>query len=132
VLASSTTVRAGVIIAAGVVYRRLEAPRIDGLLSRGVHYGSAPGEAEMCRGRRVAIVGAANSAGQAVIHADKGAHVTLLCRGAGLDRSMSRYLYVLVAVAPLAFAARKWLRCDRHGDILTAYRFLAAEEAPPA
>jgi thioredoxin reductase (NADPH) len=60
-----------VIIAAGVVYRRLEAPRIDGL-SRGVHYGSAPWEAEMYRGRRVAIVGAANSAGQAAIHADKG------------------------------------------------------------
>jgi thioredoxin reductase len=31
-----------------------------------------------------------------------------------------------------ALGARKWLRCDRHGDILTAYRFLAAEEAPPA
>jgi hypothetical protein len=72
-----------VIIAAGVVYRRLEAPRIDGL-SRGVHYGSAPWEAEMYRGRRVAIVGAANSAGQAAIHADKG-HTSRRCsRGAAV------------------------------------------------
>jgi thioredoxin reductase len=92
VLASGRRCARGVIIAAGVVYRRLEAPRIDGLLSRGVQDGSAPGEAEMYRGRRVTIVGPANSAGQAAIHADKGAHVTLLCRGAALDRSMLRYL----------------------------------------
>jgi hypothetical protein len=72
VLASGRRCARGVIIAAGVVYRRLEAPRIDGLLSRGVQDGSAPGEAEMYRGRRVTIVGAANSAGQAAIHTDKG------------------------------------------------------------
>jgi hypothetical protein len=41
-------------------------------------------------------------------------------------------LYVLMGVAPLALAARRWLRCDRHGCILTAHRFLAIEGAPPA
>ncbi|HZA75166.1 MAG TPA: NAD(P)/FAD-dependent oxidoreductase, partial [Acidimicrobiales bacterium] len=94
VLASGATVRArSMIVAGGVVYRRLEAPGVEELIGRGVHYGSAPGEARMYRGRRVAIVGAANSAGQAAIHlANKGADVTVLCRGEGLDRSMSRYL----------------------------------------
>jgi thioredoxin reductase (NADPH) len=93
-VASGATVRArSMIIAGGVVYRRLQAPGVEDLIGRGVHYGSAPGEAPMYRGRQVVIVGAANSAGQAAIHlADKGAHVTVLCRGDGLGRAMSRYL----------------------------------------
>jgi thioredoxin reductase (NADPH) len=93
-LAGGATVRARtLVIAGGVVYRRLEAPGVEELIGRGVFYGSAPGEAPMYRGRRVAVVGGANSAGQAAIHlADAGAHVTLLCRGEQLDRSMSNYL----------------------------------------
>ena len=93
-LASGSTVRArSTIIAGGVVYRRLEAPGVEELIGRGVFYGSAPGEAPMYRGRRVVIVGGANSAGQAAIHlSDAGAEVALLCRGERLDRSMSRYL----------------------------------------
>jgi thioredoxin reductase (NADPH) len=93
-LASGPTVRARtVIIAAGVVYRRLDAPGVEELIGRGVFYGSAPGEAPMYRGRDVAIVGAANSAGQAAIHlAGAGANVTVLCRAERLDRSMSSYL----------------------------------------
>ena len=81
------------VIAAGVFYRRLQAPGVDELIGRGVYYGSAPGEAPMYRGRRVVIVGAANSAGQAAVHLAKaGAQVTVLCRGERLDRSMSHYL----------------------------------------
>jgi thioredoxin reductase (NADPH) len=93
-LASGPTVRARtMIIAGGVVYRRLQAPGVEELIGRGVYYGSAPGEAPMYRGRRVVIVGAANSAGQAAVHlAEAGADVTILCRGQRLDRSMSRYL----------------------------------------
>jgi thioredoxin reductase (NADPH) len=93
-VASGATVRArSCIIAGGVVYRRLQAPGVEELIGRGVHYGSAPGEAPMYRGRRVAIVGAANSAGQAAVHlADKGAHVTVLCRGDALERAMASYL----------------------------------------
>ena len=93
-LASGASVRARtLVIAGGVVYRRLEAPGVEELIGRGVFYGSAPGEAPMYRGRRVAVVGGANSAGQAAIHlADAGAQVALLCRGERLDRSMSNYL----------------------------------------
>ena len=44
-------------------------------------------------GRRVAVVGGANSAGQAALHlADHAARVTMLVRGDSLDREMSRYL----------------------------------------
>jgi thioredoxin reductase (NADPH) len=93
-VASGATVRArSCIIAGGVVYRRLKAPGVEELIGRGVHYGSAPGEAPMYRGRRVVVVGAANSAGQAAVHlADKGAQVTVLCRGEALERAMSSYL----------------------------------------
>ena len=93
-LASRTTVRArSLILAFGVAYRRLEAPGVDRLIGRGVHYGATPGEASGYRDRRVVIVGAANSAGQAALSlADYAAEVTILVRGDSLERKMSRYL----------------------------------------
>lgn len=93
-LASRTAVRArSVILAFGVAYRLLEASGADGLIGRGVHYGAAPGEASAYRDRRIAIVGAANSAGQAALSlADHGAEVTMLVRADSLERKMSRYL----------------------------------------
>jgi thioredoxin reductase (NADPH) len=93
-LASRTTVRTrSVILAFGVAYRLLEATGVDRLIGRGVHYGAAPGEAPAYRDRRVAIVGAANSAGQAALSlADHAAEVTMLVRGDSLERKMSRYL----------------------------------------
>jgi thioredoxin reductase (NADPH) len=117
-LASGATVRArSMIIAGGVVYRRLEAPGVEGLIGRGVHYGAAPGEAPMYRGRRVAVVGAANSAGQAAIHlADKGAHVTVLCRGEGLDRSMSRYLVERIEQHERIAVRTRTVVADARGD----------------
>lgn len=93
-LASGPTVRGrSSIVAGGVVYRRLDAPGVEDLIGRGVHYGSAPVAGPVYRGKRVAVVGGANSAGQAALHlAEFAAHVTVLCRGDALDLSMSRYL----------------------------------------
>jgi thioredoxin reductase (NADPH) len=95
-LASGATVRArSSIVAGGVVYRRLSAPGVEELIGRGVHYGSAPVAGPDYRGKHVAVVGGANSAGQVALHlAEFAAHVTLtlLCRGEALDGSMSRYL----------------------------------------
>jgi thioredoxin reductase (NADPH) len=93
-LASETSVRArSIVLAFGVAYRRLEATGVDRLIGRGVHYGAAPGEASAYRDRRVVIVGAANSAGQAALSlADHAAAVTMVVRGDSLERKMSRYL----------------------------------------
>ena len=93
-LASRTAARArSVILAFGVAYRLLEATGVDRLIGRGVHYGAAPGEASAYRDRRVVLVGAANSAGQAALSlADHGAEVTMLVRADSLERKMSRYL----------------------------------------
>jgi thioredoxin reductase (NADPH) len=85
-------VRAGV-AANGAHYRRLEAPGVDRLIGAGVHYGSSPREAELCRGQDVVVVGGANSAGQAALHlADVARRVTIVCRSTSLDEGMSRYL----------------------------------------
>ena len=81
------------IIATGVDYRRLEAPGVDQLTGRGVYYGGSRTEGVSCRDERVVVVGGANSAGQAAIYFSGYAqHVTILCRGDDLGKSMSRYL----------------------------------------
>ena len=93
-LSSGSTIRArSGLIATGVAYRRLDIPGIEQLIGRGVSYGSPSGEAVGFAGRRVAVVGGANSAGQAALHlARHAARLTLLVRGDSLDRGMSRYL----------------------------------------
>ena len=82
-----------VLLATGVSYRRLEAAGIDALAGRGVHYGANAAQAAACRGDEVYVVGAANSAGQAVLNLARFAErVTLLVRGDSLEASMSQYL----------------------------------------
>ena len=82
-----------VVLACGVVWRRLSAPGVDALVGRGVYYGAARTEALGTRGKRVFLVGGGNSAGQAAMlfsgYADQ---VTLLVRGPSLEASMSQYL----------------------------------------
>jgi thioredoxin reductase (NADPH) len=87
-------VHARVALAApGMVWRRLEIDGIDELVGRGVYYGAGRSEAARCGGEDVVVVGAGNSAGQAVMNlADAGAFVTMLVRGGGLGRMMSDYL----------------------------------------
>ncbi|WP_307861582.1 FAD-dependent oxidoreductase [Nocardioides xinjiangensis] len=82
-----------VLIATGVSYRRLEAPGIEELGLKGVYYGASANEALQCEGEDVYVVGAANSAGQAVLNFARYAkRVVLLVRGTSLEASMSRYL----------------------------------------
>ena len=82
-----------VLLATGVNYRRLNADGADGLVGRGVYYGSAATEAAACENQHVVIVGGANSAGQAAMFFSRTAsRVTLAVRGPDLERSMSQYL----------------------------------------
>jgi thioredoxin reductase (NADPH) len=84
--------RAG-IIASGVDWRRLDVDGIDEFLGRGVYYGAGRSEAPLLSGRRVVVVGAGNSAGQATLNfAEHDAKVTMLARGDHLSRSLSAYL----------------------------------------
>jgi thioredoxin reductase (NADPH) len=82
-----------VLVASGVSYRQLEAPGFAELTGAGVYYGAALAEARSCAQQRVAIIGGANSAGQAAVYfSGYAADVTMLVRGASLERSMSHYL----------------------------------------
>jgi len=82
-----------VIIASGVRYRRPELPSLARFEGAGVFYSATHLEAQLCRGQEVAIVGGANSAGQAAVFlANFAKQVTMLVRGPSLAASMSRYL----------------------------------------
>jgi thioredoxin reductase (NADPH) len=66
---------------------------VDELIGAGVHYGSSPSEAALCRNCDVVVVGGANSAGQAALQlANVARSVTVVCRADSLEQSMSRYL----------------------------------------
>jgi thioredoxin reductase (NADPH) len=91
-----------VIVAPGMVWRRLGVEGIEELLGRGVYYGAGRSEAAQCGGDPVVVVGAGNSAGQAVMHlGNAGANVTMLVRGDDLGRSMSAYLVDRISEHPL-------------------------------
>jgi thioredoxin reductase (NADPH) len=90
-----------VVLATGVMYRRLRAEGTDRLAGRGVYYGSTATEALACKGEHVVIVGGANSAGQAAAYfAQYAERVTIATRDATLDRSMSRYLVEQIESIP--------------------------------
>src|SRR5262249_7795272 len=93
-LSEGETVSArAVVIASGARYRRLNVPDLDAFEAASVHDWASPLEAKLCAGQEVALVGAGNSAGQAVVYlASQVAKVWLLVRGADLAASMSRYL----------------------------------------
>ncbi|RBY78624.1 pyridine nucleotide-disulfide oxidoreductase [Blastococcus sp. TF02-09] len=93
-LAGDVSVTSTIAIAApGMEWRRLKVPGLEELLDRGVYYGAGRSEAFHCGGEDVTVIGAGNSAGQAVLELAKaGARVTMLVRGEDLSTSMSGYL----------------------------------------
>jgi thioredoxin reductase (NADPH) len=98
-LKSNERVRArAVLIASGVRYRRPAVADLATFESASVHYWVSPAEAKLCTGQEVALVGAGNSAGQAVVYlASQVAKVWMLVRGPGLAASMSSYLVERIA-----------------------------------
>jgi thioredoxin reductase (NADPH) len=82
-----------VVVASGVRYRRPNMANLTMFEGAGVSYWASPVEAKLCEGEEVALVGAGNSAGQAVVFlASKVRRLHLIVRGAGLEASMSQYL----------------------------------------
>ncbi len=98
-LANDERVRArAVVIASGARYRRLGVENLSAFEGSSVHYWASPLEATLCAGQEVALVGAGNGAGQAVVYlASEVRKLWLLARGASLDESMSRYLVERIA-----------------------------------
>lgn len=103
VLDDDSAVTASVVLAAtGMDWTRLELDGIDDLVGHGVYYGAGRSEAAQCAGQSVVLVGAGNSAGQAVLNfANQTARVTMLVRGDSLGKSMSHYLIERIEQHPL-------------------------------
>jgi thioredoxin reductase (NADPH) len=88
--------------APGMDWRRLEVDGVHELLERGIYYGAGRSEAAQCGGDDVMVVGAGNSAGQAVLNlANAGARVRMVIRGDRIGKTMSRYLVDRIATHPL-------------------------------
>jgi thioredoxin reductase (NADPH) len=82
-----------VIICAGARYRSLPLAHWEKFQGAGIYYAATELEAKWCAGKPVAVVGGANSAGQASLYlASRGSAVHLVVRRADLAADMSRYL----------------------------------------
>jgi len=82
-----------VVLATGARYRRLHVENFDAFETSSVHYWASPFEAKLCANQEVVLVGAGNSAGQAVVFlASQGAKVWMVVRRSDLSATMSRYL----------------------------------------
>jgi thioredoxin reductase (NADPH) len=93
-LADGTRLRTRcVLVATGVEYRKLDIPRFGDFEGSGIYYAATEMEARLCRGEEVVVVGAGNSAGQAIVYlARQARRVHVVVRGSELGPSMSRYL----------------------------------------
>jgi thioredoxin reductase (NADPH) len=90
-----------VVVASGAAYRRPAIVGLERYEGHGTYYWASPVEAKLCKNSEVVLVGAGNSAGQAVVYlATHAKHVHVLVRGSGLAASMSHYLVERIASLP--------------------------------
>jgi len=90
-----------VIIATGVEYRKLAMDNLHRFENAGVYYAATQMERRMCADDEVAVVGGANSAGQAAVFlAETAKRVHMLIRSDALSSTMSRYLISRIDAHP--------------------------------
>jgi thioredoxin reductase (NADPH) len=127
ILDDDSVVTASVVLAAtGMDWRRLDLPGIDELVGHGVYYGAGRSEAAQCAGQNVVVVGAGNSAGQAVLNfGNATARVTMLVRGDRLEKTMSAYLIERIRQHPLIDVHLETQLTELHpnGDAIAAVTF---------
>ncbi len=134
ILQDDSEVTASVVLAApGMDWTRLDLEGIDDLVGDGVYYGAGRSEAAQCAGQDVVVVGAGNSAGQAVLNfANQTARVTMLVRGDRLSKSMSAYLIERIDAHPLIDVHLETQLSELHtsGAQLTGVTFTDSNGAP--
>jgi len=90
-----------IIVASGVAYRKLALANLSRFENAGVYYAATQMERRMCAEEEVAVVGGANSAGQAAVFlAETARRVHMLIRSDGLSSTMSRYLISRIDAHP--------------------------------
>ncbi len=76
-----------------IALRKLHVPGVDDLIGVSVYYGAATSEAAQYKGKKVYVIGGANSAGQGAMFLSRFAsEVVLVYRDRSLRKSMSTYL----------------------------------------
>jgi thioredoxin reductase (NADPH) len=82
-----------IVIATGAQYNKLKLAKLADFEGKGVYYGATFIESQLCGGAEVAVVGGANSAGQAAVYLSQTASkLHMLVRSGELSSTMSRYL----------------------------------------
>ena len=101
-LSDDTAVGArAIVITTGASYRSLPLKRWTDFIGAGIYYAATELEARSCGANPVAVVGGANSAGQAALYlAGGGSPVTLVVRGDDLAAGMSAYLVDRILAHP--------------------------------
>lgn len=101
-LGSGQKVKArSIVLACGARYRRLDIPNLSEFEGTCVHYWASAIETKLCAGQEVALAGAGNSAGQAVVYlADKVKKLWMVVRGKSLEDTMSQYLIDRIRALP--------------------------------
>lgn len=90
-----------IIIATGVEYRKLTLDNRARFENAGVYYAATQMERRTCEAEEVAVVGGANSAGQAAVFlAENAKRVHMLIRADALSRTMSKYLISRIEAHP--------------------------------
>jgi thioredoxin reductase (NADPH) len=90
-----------VVLATGATYRRLAVENLAQFEGSGVHYWASPLEGALCAGQEVALVGAGNSAGQAIVYlATQAKKIWVIARCKRLEDKMSQYLVERIAGLP--------------------------------
>ena len=108
-----TIVTRTLLAATGMAYREHPAPGIAEHTGAGVYYGAATTEAPWFAGKRVAVIGGGNSAGQAAMYLARYAKdVCILVRGDSLKDTMSQYLIEQIGATPnISLRVRTELAC---------------------
>ena len=90
-----------VVIATGARYRSLPLDRWDEFAGAGIYYAATPLETRDLDDKPVAVLGGANSAGQAALFlASRECHVNLVIRGDDIGKGMSNYLVERIVAEP--------------------------------
>lgn len=96
-----TLLARAIVIAIGAQYNKPSLTNLEKFEGEGVYYGATYIESQLCVGDEVAVVGGANSAGQAAVFLSQTARkVHMLVRSGGLSDTMSRYLIQRIAENP--------------------------------
>ena len=106
-----------IVLAGGARYRRLDISNLSDFEGTCVHYWASAIETKLCSGQEVALTGAGNSAGQAVVFlAEQVKKLWMIVRGRNLEATMSQYLIDRIRSLPNVEVLTRTEICALEGE----------------